>query len=747
MMTRPLLSRMRLWPVLALAAFTVLSPLASSVHAQRYMENLGRGVVAVRSSNTDVFISWRLLGLDPTGIGFNVYRGSTKLNASVLTGGTNFTDTGANLSAANAYTVRPVIGGVEQAASGAFTLRANAATEPLVRVPLGAPPSGYTTKFIWVGDLDGDGEYDYVIDRLAPFDPTNNDIGLGNQFLEGYRRDGTRLWRIDMGPNSRNTYNIEPGSSTLSMGMYDGATVYDLNNDGKAEVILKIANGVKFPDGTTFTNSNNLLQFLAVIDGQTGNMITNIAFPTEYLADGSLGTQLGVGYPDGVNPHVYLWGRNRVGSPGPFNDVFACYRFDGTTLSQRWKLLVPAGTPNVAASHQMRIADVDGDGTDEMMTGNMCVNANGTMRYNLAGIGHGDRFYVAKLDPTRPGLQGYGIQQHPGPPYILEYYYDANTGSVLWTHNGQAGDDIGRGIVGDVDPNFLGYEVWSFVGLHNGRSNQLISPDLYPYPVHTFWWDGDITSENLNDHKFEKWDPAHPTPTNAAPRLLLVSDYGAVISNHNPMFLGDIMGDWRSEVICLNADHSELMIFTTNIPSTNRIYTMPHNPAYRTHMTVKGYLQSPLLDYYLGAGMSPPPVPNIRYVNTTPPVTGTTIQGESAVIAGGVTIDSDRVGFNGAGFLNFPPTGGSAQFNGIDGGTGGAKTITIRYSNGASAGARTARILINGVAQNITFAKTTDWVTWVNLNVTVTLASGTSNIIRLESTGQDMGNIDQITVP
>lgn len=734
----------------ALLVGATLLAAALPLQAQRKMENLGRGVVAVRSSSTQVLVTWRLLGLDPAGIGFNVYRSANggtavKLNSSVLTGGTNYTDSAANLTQSNAYHVRPVIGGVEQPASGAFTLTANHATEPIVRVPLVAAPSGYTTKFIWVGDLDGDKEYDYVIDRLAPFDPANNDIGLGNQFLEGYKRDGTRLWRIDMGPNSRNTYNIEPGSSTLSMGMYDGATVYDLNNDGKAEVILKIANGVRFPNGTTFTNANNALQFLAVIDGLTGNMITNIAFPTDYLGDGSLGTQLGVGYPDGVNPAVYLWGRNRVGSPGPFNDVFACYNYSGSTLTQRWKLLVPAGTVGVAGSHQMRIADVDGNGTDEMMTGNMCVNADGTMRYQLSGIGHGDRFYVGKLDPNRAGLQGYGIQQNPGPPYTLEYYYDANTGAVLWRHNGVAGDDVGRGIVGDIDPAYLGYEVWSFHGLHNGRTNTLISADLYPYPVHTFWWDGDITSENLNDHKFEKWDPANPTPTNAAPRLLLVSDYGAVISNHNPMFLGDIMGDWRSEVICLNAAHTELMVFTTNIPSALRIYTMPHNPAYRTHMTVKGYLQSPLLDYYLGAGMATPPVPNIVYVGAPQAVT---IQGEAAVIAGGVTIDSDRAGFNGTGFLNFPVTGGSAEFRNLNGGTGGSKIITIRFANGASAGSRTGRLLVNGgAAQNITFTSDLNWTSWRTLNVTVTLAAGTNNTIRIESTGQDLANIDELTVP
>jgi hypothetical protein len=610
------------------------------------------------------------------------------------------------------------------------------------------PGIGYYTKFIWVGDLDGDGEYDYVIDRLAPFDPTNNDIGLGNQFLEAYKRDGTRLWQIDMGPNSRNTYNIEPGSTTLSMGMYDGVTVYDLNGDGKAEVILKIANGVKFPNGTTFTNSDNLRQFIAVIDGMTGNMLANTAFPTDFLASGSLGTQLGIGYPNGTTPSIYFWGRNRNDDKS-FNDVFACWSWTGgSTITQNWKLPLAAGASPQAASHQMRIIDVDGDGKDEMATGDFMVNSNGTLRYILSGVIHGDRFYIAKMDPSRAGLQGYGIQQN-NPSGLLEYYYDATTGTVLWRHSTTPGTlvDVGRSLVGDVDPSKAGYEVWSFQGLYNGPTNTLAEPDtnLRPYPTHSIWWDGDVLNEGLNDSKIEKWDPSNPTTTNSTPRLETLSNYGAVIAGHNPMFFGDIFGDWRTEVIAMNSSYTELMIFTTDIPTTTRVYTMAHNPAYRCQMTIKGYMQSPLLDYYMGAGMATPPVPNIRYVGTSS--SGVTIQGESAVLAGGVTIDTNRTGFNGAGFLNFPVTGGSAQFNGINGGTGGSKTITIRFSNGASAGARTGLLLINGVAQNITFPNTADWNTWATQNVTITLASGTSNTIRLESNGQDLANIDELTVP
>src|SRR5262245_1101751 len=94
----------------------------SAANAPRYMENLGRGVVAVRSSETEVSVSWRLLGYEPQDLPFNLYRSAgggpaQKLNPEPLTGGTNFVDPGADPAVPNSYVVRPVINGVEIAAS------------------------------------------------------------------------------------------------------------------------------------------------------------------------------------------------------------------------------------------------------------------------------------------------------------------------------------------------------------------------------------------------------------------------------------------------------------------------------------------------------------------------------------------------------------------------------------------------------------------------------------------------------
>ena len=126
---------------------------------------------------------------------------------------------------------------------------------------------------------------------------------------------------------------------------------------------------------------------------------------------------------------------------------------------------------------------------------------------------------------------------------------------------------------------------------------------------------------------------------------------------------------------------------------------------------------------------------------------GSTYQAESGAVGGGVTIDTNNSGFNGSGFANFPATGGTLMFTNVAGNGGGTKSLAIRYANGA-ASARTGAIMVNGTTtSNITFNPTGAWNTWATMNVNVTLSSGTGNTIQFASTGQDLGNIDEITVP
>ncbi|HEX2861390.1 MAG TPA: hypothetical protein VHN79_07105, partial [Lacunisphaera sp.] len=63
----------KVFALAVVAVATLLAPLSLPA-ATHLMENLGRGVVALRTADTESFVSWRMLGTDPDEVAFNVYR-------------------------------------------------------------------------------------------------------------------------------------------------------------------------------------------------------------------------------------------------------------------------------------------------------------------------------------------------------------------------------------------------------------------------------------------------------------------------------------------------------------------------------------------------------------------------------------------------------------------------------------------------------------------------------------------------
>ncbi|MCU0793347.1 MAG: hypothetical protein MUE42_10985 [Opitutaceae bacterium] len=383
----------RLLAPLLLAILGAFSP----AYAQRQMEALGRGVVAMRTSSTQVYVGWRLLGDDPADLTFNVYRSvaggpATKLNNTPIGAATNLLDTPGStaLGSAISYHVVPVRGGVEQTPSAPYTLSAGAAVgQQFIRLPLSTPTPNpastapYDVKFCWVGDFDGDGEYDFLVDRV----PTS---GEDRQYLEAYRRDGTFLWRMDMGVNSTNHYAYEPGSSAISVGDTDNVTVYDLDGDGRAEVIVRTAHGVTVTNAAgqpvaSITAANNTAQFVSVFNGLTGAELARTTLPNPWAQYGTLTNKCAIGYFDGQRPSVLFYGYNRDGD-GPFYRVFSAFDFRNGQLTLRWTL--PQTFPG-AEGHQIRIADVDNDGRDEVIDIGHVIDDDGTQLFVIPEVSHG----------------------------------------------------------------------------------------------------------------------------------------------------------------------------------------------------------------------------------------------------------------------------------------------------------------------------------------------------------------------
>ena len=657
--------------VLALVCAWLVRP---SVFAQRQMEALGRGVVAVRPDATRVYVGWRLLGDDPSDIGFNIYRSiggapAIKLNASVLTASTNYLDTPPSnaFTGTTTYHVVPVLNGVEQGASAPATLSVSA-YQTFLRLPLAtafpnpaAPTTPYDVKFCWVGDFDGDGEYDFLVDRV----PTASSL---NQYLEAYRRDGTFLWRMDMGPNSTAQSNAyEPGSSVISIGDTDNVTVYDLDGDGRAEVAVRTANGVTVTNAAgqtvaSITAANNTTQFVSVIDGLSGAELGRVTLPNPWAQHGTLTSKCAIAYLDGIRPSVVFYGYNRADS-GAFYRVFSAFDYRGGVLALRWST---PQTFNGAEGHQIRVADVDNDGKDEICDIGHVIDDDGTQLFVVDEITHGDRFHIADINPDRPGLENYIIQQN-NPTFLATAYYDAGTGEMIKKWYATSVVDVGRGIAQDLNSTHLGYEMYSTQGgIFNAKGDQIYANNVWA--PEGLWWDTDLLREFIDGAGSGALNPVinkfNQTSGGTDRVWSLYSDFGDYSTRQayggRPAFWGDILGDWREELVLVTSDYTALRIYTPTGVATNRIYTLMHNPAYRMQATTKGYVQSSNVDYYLGVGMTaPPPPPMVRAALSWSPGSGAstwntastaawknTATGASAPFAAGDTVRFDLSGSN-----------------------------------------------------------------------------------------------------
>lgn len=567
----------------------------------RAVECLGRGVFAQRKGN-DAFITWRLLGYDDPNTGFNLYReagGSTQLVCSRTRAEPTWC-LDRNESTGAKYFVRAVVNNVEGNPSASTTL----IEQKYRSIPLRSAPAGAVVHLGWVGDLTGNGEYDVVVNRISAQAP----------LVDAYTQDGKFLWRLNTGPLGVNQNGIEGGATTMSNGMWDGLTVFDFNSDGRAEIAVKTANGFVFGDGKTLSHSNDQDQFVSIVNGATGAEITRAPLPNNYRSDGPLQCQFGAGYLDGTKPSLVTKCKNRIGS-GAFNLVISTYDFDGTKLTQRWKYLRGNGAgPDF---HQLRIMDVNRDGKDEVLDGGYALTGDGTVLYDLGlqGVIHGDRFHITDIDPSRPGLEGFGIQQD-NPNGLETYYYDAATGRILRKYsapNGAAGADMARGTVADLFPNEPGMEYWSFNGLYSA-SGKLLVPETnenVPWPNFQIQWDGDTGSELLDNNRVGEWNL---TAKQRNTYVWRETFSGSVRARGALPFFGDIAGDWREEVIIESSDSAELRIYSTTHETSTRLYSLAHNPAYRNSLTIHGYKQSHYVDYFLGFGMTPPPAPFITPV-------------------------------------------------------------------------------------------------------------------------------------
>ncbi|MFT4062801.1 MAG: rhamnogalacturonan lyase [Edaphocola sp.] len=608
-----------------------------SAGAQRLMETVNRNIVATPMGGGNIFVNWRLLATDDPDIGFNLYRitagKKVKLNKQAITAVTGFIDSGAGTSTNIGYVVKPIVKGHESNDSASFTL--NDMAKPYLSVPLQMPP-GYSANDGSVADLDGDGQYELIL-HVAGQGHDNSQSGYTDPpMLQAYKLDGsgTLLWTIRLGKN------IREGAH------YTQFIVYDLDCDGKAEVAVKTADGTIDGVGNVIGDSSKdwrnekgyILQgpeYLTVFNGLTGAAMHTVDFwppraptltPTtkelkEMWGDGygnRVDRFLGaVAYLDGVHPSLVM-------SRGYYNRiVITAWDLKDKKLQKHWVFDTDkSGNGKFAGqgNHNLSIADVDGDGKDEIVFGAMCVDDNGKGLY-ATGFGHGDALHVSDLDPSLPGLEAFDIQERFDDAGCS--FRNAGTGEVYWkkpsVKAGEDGEGPGRGLALDIDPRYPGCECWvagaGIKGLFDCKGNVIATPEKAPPCNMGIYWDGDFLGELLNGTKILKWDYEN----SKTKTLLNTADYQCKSNNGskaNPVLSADIFGDWREEVIYATSDSKELRIFSTPIPTDLKFYSLMDDPQYRLSIVWQnvGYNQPPHLGFYLDPQMKKFPKPNVTHI-------------------------------------------------------------------------------------------------------------------------------------
>ena len=648
--------------VTSVASIPVLMSYAdtNSTTEKRVMEKLDRGTVAVKT-NDGVYLSWRLLGTESlTNQAFDIYRDSEKIYTTGEHDATCYTDSKG--TADNKYTVVPKGEAIDKTeavdvwtTNTTYKGRSVAYKDIAFKVPDGGKTPKdeeytYTANDMSVGDLDGDGEYEYIV-KWDPSNSKDNSVKgyTGNVYLDAYELDGTLLWRIDLG------VNIRAGAH------YTQYMVYDFDGDGKSEVILKTAPGSKDGEGNyvsktgknitkgddkkDYRNSSGLLmgkdggpEYLTVFNGETGAAMQTVDFdpPRSILTSSEWGDSYAnrserylaaVAYLDGVHPSVVM-------TRGYYTYVYAAaYTWDGTDLKEQW---LSTNTPTeenggtgctvkyadgtsknntnktlyAQGAHSVSVADVDNDGYDEIIFGSAVLDHDGTV-LTYDGRGHGDAEHVSDFD--NDGKQEIFMAHEAGKhnDKIIPYAVDIKryNGDIMLQ---AAQGDIGRGIMDNVDDEYALSSgnlslFWSVAadGIYNQAGEKVGNiPNTNGSNMENFavYWDGDLGRELFDGNKLVKYSIKSGTERiyyNSKNSTLPGSINNSTKSN--ACLTADLFGDWREEIVLRYGDG--VRIYFSTIPTNYRLTTLMHDSQYRCAIAWQnvGYNQSPHTSYYIGS--------------------------------------------------------------------------------------------------------------------------------------------------
>ena len=633
----------------------------------RSAEKLDRGVVAVPISpvtgKTGILVKWRLLGTEyGRGLTFNIYKNGTRINTTPITT-LNFIDESGKPG--DEYTIEVIQTGEKSKAAKAWA--DNFLDIPMQRpkdrpnpaIALGADeedakPITYTANDLSVADINGDGVYEILV-KWYPSeaqDPGLKPRHTGETIFDAYTLEGQLLWRINLGIN------------VVSSAHHSTFNFFDLNEDGKAELAIKTADGTRVyqpkADGTICDLTDTPVAIIGDLNacwvGTLRNPATNkingtalgrVASGPEYFTifDGQTGLPIDtVDYfaPYGINAGRWQDEKNnradrfngcvaylpKHGDPtkpyptvievrGHYGPHFvAAYQLIEGKIVEVWRYVHKEwDAGEFQGNHQISVADVDFDGFDEIIFGGIVLDQDGSILWSSNGTrgtivaGHGDAMHVSVMTPDSDEFYLFSPRESRPPNNVT--LFKASSGEPVWAYSADT-KDVGRGVAANVTP-LPGFEIWASceTPMYNIVTGELITKEsggigeFGKAPVNfRLYWDGDLLSEMLDG---SNQGPLTITKYNyASGELDHIKTLDGTISNNgtkaNPGLLADIFGDWREEIIVRTTDNDRLRIYTSDIPTEYVIYTLMHDPSYRLAICCQNsvYNQPPHLSYYLG---------------------------------------------------------------------------------------------------------------------------------------------------
>lgn len=579
------------------------------------VENLDRGISAI-NTGSGMMVSWRFLADDSDNSIFKLYRNNALIYTSNAGNATCYLDKDGKST--DTYKVETVESATVVSSDTCAMQSGSNYLEVKLDVPK-AQTSGitYSPNDCTVGDVDGDGQYELFVKWDPSNSKDNSQKGKTDKvFIDCYKIDGTKLWRIDLG------VNIRAGAHYTQM------LVADYDMDGLAEMVCKTADGTVDGVGNVigdsskdYRNSNGYIlsgpEYYTLFEGSTGKALDTVDYNPGRGTVSKWGDSYGnrvdrflgaVAYLDGVKPSA-------VTVRGYYTRMTACaYDVVNKKLVQKWYF--DTGNDKTKpgygdGNHNCMPADVDNDGKQEIVLGATCLDDDGSVLWCL-NTGHGDAMHLGDLLPDRNGLELWIC--HEDKPYGVSLV-DASNGKTIFHKDGDA--DTGRCCAANVWAGNDGAEFWGLGNdVFDGSGNTLSC--RRPAVNFLSYWDGDLEREILDGYT-DKPATISKMKNDGTLTTILSTDgaYTCNTTKGTPCLSADIFGDWREELIVRASDSKSLRIYCTPYETDYRITTLMHDPQYRNQVAGQNisYNQPPHTSFYLASNYKLPERPIVSVLD------------------------------------------------------------------------------------------------------------------------------------